>query len=411
MSSTRPPHLTTEKNYRDRFFNEARAVSRLEHPNICSLFDIGETDDKQLFIAMPYYKGQTLEKMLRQNTLPVNEAINITLQIAAGLEAAHAQDIVHRDLKPANVMLDQNNIVKILDFGVAKISGVNMTSTGVSLGTVAYMSPEQLTGEPVSASTDLWALGIMLYEMLTGKRPFKGEQAATIIHSVLYADAPDLKLPDEFPAQLNTIINKALARQVSDRYQCAREMIDDLATISATGNIPGYIQNHAATSAQDKTQNAAHNQAQPVPIEQSVIDEMVTTLTQHLGPIAAVLVPKFAKTSPDVSTLCLRLHDYLPDNTARKAFRKQFQSYMTAINTVTSMPQAPVPDKPAISQAQQDCVGNVLTSFIGPIANTLVKRYARQAPDTRSLCDMLCQHIEDENDRTAFVNKSKTCFD
>ncbi len=399
-----PSHLSNEENYRQRFFNEARAVSQLEHPNVCSLFDIGETDDKQLYIAMPYYKGQTLERLLAGGTLAWPEIMNITLQIASGLQAAHAQGIIHRDIKPANVMLDQNNVVKLLDFGVAKVSGISMTSTGVGLGTVAYMSPEQLAGKQVVASSDLWALGNIIYEMIMGKRPFHGDQAATIIHSVLYADPPDLTLPADFPAELSRILGKLLARDVDDRYQTAQEFILDLSTLSAGGDMPNYIHSTPTTP-----QPVSARQT-PAAISQQQLTEIVTEMTLHVGPIASILVPKFANTSPDLSTLCLRLYDYLPDSESRRAFKNRYASEMSSINTVTSLPQVAVPDKPAFTEAQLLCLGSMLINLIGPIATEIVKRYARQASSEDVLCDMLSQHIEDEQEKNDFIQQSKSCF-
>ena len=168
-----PPHLTVNNQNRERFLNEAKAVSRLDHANICTLYDIGETNDNQLYIAMPFYDGYTLEQRIRNGPLPADDAIAICVQICQGLQAAHASGIVHRDIKPANVIVTSEGIVKILDFGVAKISGINMTSTGVSLGTVSYMAPEQLRGDSVDARADIWALGVVFYEMLVGKRPIR----------------------------------------------------------------------------------------------------------------------------------------------------------------------------------------------------------------------------------------------
>lgn len=314
-----PPHFTSTNNYRKRFLNEARAVSSLEHPNICSLYDIGETSDQRLYIAMPYYEGETLENRLRQGPLPLADAINIILQMAAGLHAAHAKGIIHRDIKPANVMLTADNFVKLLDFGVAKINGVNLTSTGVSLGTAAYMSPEQLCGEKVSVSADIWALGSILYEMLVGQRPFKGEQATAILYAILYSDYPDLTLPDSFPTELNQIIAKTLARDADDRYRSVQELIDALSAISDN-------------------------------------------------------------------------EDYSEPSVGQNK-------------------HAHIPLQSVIQSKQIDCLCTTLTYFIGPIATTLVTRYARQAASTKILMDMLSEHIENDNEKLEFRTQSKSCIE
>lgn len=396
-----PPHLTTEKNYRERFFNEAKAVSSLEHPNICSLYDIGETADRHLYIAMPYYAGETLEQRLQQGPLPIADAINISLQMAAGLHAAHIKGVIHRDIKPANVMLTSGNVVKLLDFGVAKISGINMTSTGVSLGTVAYMSPEQLCGEKVDARTDIWALGNILYEMLVGRRPFKGDQAPAIIHAVLYADYPDLTLPEGFPTALNPILRKMLARDLGDRYASAQDLINALSEFSGGHDLSGYIQYQPPAPANRAEPNTSS-------LDQSLLDEMAGSLTTHLGPIASVLVSKYAKITTDVSSLCLKLQDHLPDETARTKFRKQFQTRITQADALASTPGQPA--QPLLQAHQVDCLADILTSYIGPIASKLATRYAKQADNAESLRDMLCDHIDDDADKFAFKSKAKDCL-
>ncbi len=171
-----PPELTREEEAKERFVHEAQSASALQHNNICTIHDIDDTDDGQMFICMDYYDGETLKKKIERGPLSVEEAIDITTQIARGLERAHEQKIVHRDIKPANLMVTSDGVVKIVDFGLAKLAGkTTVTKTGTTVGTVAYMSPEQARGEAVDHRTDIWALGVVLYEMLTGQLPFKGD--------------------------------------------------------------------------------------------------------------------------------------------------------------------------------------------------------------------------------------------
>ncbi len=155
---------------------EAQAASALDHPNICNIYEIDETKDGQLFIAMACYEGETLKQKLAEGPLSVDDAVETAIQVAQGLAKAHEKDIVHRDIKPANIMITNDGVVKILDFGLAKLSGATqLTKTGTTLGTLAYMSPEQAQGVEVDHRTDIWALGIILYEMLSGQHPFKGD--------------------------------------------------------------------------------------------------------------------------------------------------------------------------------------------------------------------------------------------
>ncbi len=395
-----PPHLTVNNQNRERFLNEAKAVSRLDHPNICTLYDIGETNDKQLYIAMPFYDGYTLDKRMHNGPIPLNDTIAICLQISEGLHAAHNSGIVHRDIKPANVIVTADNVVKVLDFGVAKISGVNLTSTGVSLGTVAYMSPEQLCSEKIDARTDIWALGIMFYEMLVGERPYKGDQAPAIIHSVLYADRPNLSMPDHLPKALNLIIDKALARSVDDRYPSLIEFMMDLRKISNNETItPHSPKNAERTFNPDATTIAS--------FEQRTIDDLTKELTKHVGPMASVLVSKAIKISTSMEELCLKLDEHLPSDGVRQQIRQRFAANASLANMTAEQATA---TRLALTETQLQCVSSVTTSFIGPIGKLLVNRYSKKSQNTDELCQLLSEHVDDTADKSELVSKIKECF-
>jgi len=396
-----PPHLTVDNQNRERFLNEAKAVSRLDHPNICTLYDIGETDDKQLYIAMPCYDGYPLNKRMVNGPMPLNDTIAICLQIGEGLSAAHNNGIVHRDIKPANVIVTADNIVKILDFGVAKISGVNLTSTGVSLGTVAYMSPEQLCGEAVDSRTDIWALGVMFYEMLIGQRPYKGEQAPAIIHAVLYADRPDLSVPDHLPVALNLIIDKALARDVADRYASVAEFMEDLRKISNNETITAHTINSTVRSVNPN----ADTQETIINFEQRTIDDLTKELTKHVGPMAPVLVNQAIKTSTSMEELCTKLDEHLPSDRIRQEIRQRF-----AITSSTQTTEHSTTTGLNLSVRQLQCVSDVTTSFIGPIGKILVNRYSRKSQTAEGLCELLAEHVDDSADKRELINKINKCF-
>jgi serine/threonine protein kinase len=186
-----PPHLTTNEEEKQRFIHEAKAASSLDHNNICAIYEIDETEDGQLFISMAYYEGETLDKRIKEKPLPIEEAIDIAIQIAQGLAKAHEKEIVHRDIKPANIMLTKEGVVKVLDFGLAKLlTQTKLTKESTTLGTVSYMSPEQAKGEKVDQRTDDWSLGIVFYEMITGQVPFKGDYESAVVYSILH-EMPD----------------------------------------------------------------------------------------------------------------------------------------------------------------------------------------------------------------------------
>ena len=228
-----PAHLLADKEAEQRFNSEAKAASSFDHPNICTIYDIGKTDDDQSFIVMAYYKGETLKKKIERGPFKIEEAIDIVSQVAEGLKRAHKKGIVHRDIKPANIFITNDGIAKILDFGLVKVSTqTQLTVIGTTMGTVGYMSPEQTKGEEVDHRTDIWSLGIILYEMVTGKSPFKGEYDQAIMYSILNENPqPITGLRTGVPMELERIVNKALIKNQEERYQNIADILVDLKNI------------------------------------------------------------------------------------------------------------------------------------------------------------------------------------
>jgi eukaryotic-like serine/threonine-protein kinase len=213
-----PPHLGRDPRAKERFLVEARAAAALDHPNICTVHEIGEMADGRLFLAMACYEGETLKTRIARGPLPVAEAVSIAAALARGLAAAHAAGIVHRDVKPANVVLPARGGVRLLDFGVAKVVGTSTGSPGLTPGTVAYMSPEQIRGEAVDAETDMWSLGIVLYEMLTGDHPFRGDSDATVMHAILREEPrPPDDLRRGVPSEVAGLALALLSRDPRER--------------------------------------------------------------------------------------------------------------------------------------------------------------------------------------------------
>jgi tetratricopeptide (TPR) repeat protein len=228
-----PPGLTMDPEARERFIHEAQAASGLDHSNICTVHEIDESEAGGMYIAMAFYKGQSLKEKMDQRPLDPSEAIDIALQIAEGLAKAHERGIVHRDIKPGNIMITSDGVAKILDFGLAKLAGeAHLTRPGMTVGTVAYMSPEQARGDEVDRRTDVWSLGVALYEMATGELPFGRDSDRTILHALLHEPPRPIKaLPPGYPLEFEQVIGRALAKDPAKRYPSAREMAGALRDI------------------------------------------------------------------------------------------------------------------------------------------------------------------------------------
>ena len=229
-----PPHLMDSPELKERFLIEAQAAAALSHPNVCVIHEVGESGDRP-YIAMEYVEGETLRDRIRRGPLKTEEALDIAVQVAAGLGEAHNKGIIHRDIKSANIMITAKGQAKVMDFGLAKLrGGSSLTRSQTTLGTVAYMSPEQARGEEVDGRTDLWSLGIVLYEMLTGELPFRGDRDLSVIHSIIHEEPRPIKQrKPPVPEELQQVISRALKKNRDSRYGAAGEMLKDLRTYDA----------------------------------------------------------------------------------------------------------------------------------------------------------------------------------
>jgi TolB-like protein/tetratricopeptide (TPR) repeat protein len=221
-----PPDLTRDPDAKARFIHEAKAASALQHDNICTIHDIDETSDGQLFISMDCYDGETLKRKIERGPVRVEEVVALAIQLAHGLAKAHEAGMVHRDIKPANIMVTKEGEAKIVDFGLAKLARqTKLTKAGSTLGTAAYMSPEQARGEEVDHRSDIWALGVVLYELVTGKLPFKSDYEQALVYSILNDEVQPIEGID---SRLDEFIRKALRKDPSGRYQHMEELASDL---------------------------------------------------------------------------------------------------------------------------------------------------------------------------------------
>jgi non-specific serine/threonine protein kinase len=299
------PESVGDESLRKRLMAEARAASRLSHPNICTIYEVDEADGI-LFIAMEYVTGHTLNEEIRNGPIDIERGLDIALQIAAGLDKAHRENIVHRDIKPSNIALPKDEPVKILDFGVARIlsridgdslSGAltqqdNLTQAGQIVGTVAYMSPEQLNAEEVDARTDIFALGVLLYEMLSGKPPFRGTSLVQLMSSILKDEPEPLSgTRTTFPRDLDRIIAKTLAKNRDNRYATMKDLQNDLLRLKdqLKGPTPGKQQESIAVLYFENLSGAGEQEYLRDGMTEDIITELSKVERLRVFPRSAVM--------------------------------------------------------------------------------------------------------------------------
>lgn len=254
--------VSSTDTYHERFLREARAASALDHPNICTIYEINETADGQTFIAMSFCQGEALDEIIARDALPIDLVLDIAMKVASGLACAHSRGIVHRDIKPANIIIAEDGGVKVIDFGIAKLTGKTVvTREGSALGTVAYMSPEQVQGGNVDHRTDIWSLGAVLYEMIAGVRPFSGDYEAAVIYQILNEDpVPLVSIRAETPEALAATIHRALVKDPVNRFASMEEMISALES-SRSRNLSGTELAEEASSILERASAALARQS------------------------------------------------------------------------------------------------------------------------------------------------------
>ena len=397
----------------ERFRREVRAAGRCLHPNIVTVFEYGEEDGAP-YIVMEYVQGRELHDYLKdRQPLPLANALGVIVQVLQALGHAHAQGVVHRDIKPGNIILLADGQVKVTDFGIARLETVSgMTQVGMTLGTPNYMAPEQFRGTEADRRADLYAAGVVLFEMLTGSRPFTGRGASELMYQVL--NEPPRKatlLNPRLPLELDQALAKALTKSPDDRYQEAGEFITALENLKL---VEGEIAADGATLIRVAPVQAPEPPPNALPgWDSALLTQIEQHLVVYLGPVAKVLIRRTAVQVTSPKELIQQLATAIPNEQQRLMFQRRLRAVaggsMTGVGTGATSASAmgshmsgslgPF-DQALLENARRD-----LAVHLGPIAKVLVKQVARNARNPRELYQFLAEHIPTIAERAAFLKR------
>ncbi|SPB13803.1 serine/threonine protein kinase [Caballeronia novacaledonica] len=373
-----------------RFLNEARAAGRLLHPNIVAIYDYGESGDSA-FITMEYVRGESLAARLAQHAragsrMSAAGALRWFAQLLDALDYAHDAGIVHRDIKPANLLIAPRGECKIADFGIAHLDTSALTQTGTLLGTPSYMSPEQFTGDPVDARSDLFSAAVVLYEMLTGVCPFTGTPGA-VMRKILDDTPPaPTAIAPELPSYIDDLVMKGMAKRPDARYRSAREWRDALFAALATDAQADADRTVLAHASPHATLDAPPASAD---FPQDLIEQLEKRLASHVGPVASLLMRRARANATDIDTLRERLAAHLPTEAARR----DFDALLTRLAAGASRSViAREIGADSVSEA-----ASRLTTYLGPIARIVARRAAANASDLPTFYARLLDAVPEQH--------------
>jgi len=420
-----------------RFKNEAQAAGRLNHPNIVTVYDYGE-DAESAYIAMEFVEGTGLDALLAPGRpMPVARVLAWMGDLLDGLEYAHARGVVHRDIKPANLLITADARVKISDFGIARIESSTLTQAGSMIGTPSYMSPEQFRGEPVDGRSDVFSSGILLYQLLTGARPFTGS-ASIVMHQILNEEpAPPSQVLPALGNRFDAVLAAALAKLPARRHASALAFHEALVKAAQKdGGDPD------ATALADNDRTVLAPSMPPLagtppdlldasaistitPWKQEALPEVEASLARQIGPVARFLLKKVADKAEGLEHLAELLLPHIPSDVGRVQFQQalvQIGKKLDATGTGTGMTRAPtltsmsaagrttLPPVPApgampegFDEAYAEATAHKLVAIIGPIGRVVVKRAMKQTGDKQAFLQLLAGHIDNPGERTRFL--------
>jgi serine/threonine-protein kinase len=399
-----------------RFRNEARAAGRLHHPNIVGVFEYGE-DALVTYIVMEYVEGAGLrEYVLLQNGFTFGHLVDLMTLLLNALEYAHQRGIVHRDIKPSNLLVTGAGVLKVADFGIARIDRSNLTSLGTVIGTPSYMSPEQCRGEETDARSDLFSAGVVLYELVTGQRPFLGP-AEAVAHKICHEEPapPSRHAAFKLPPAVDQLVARALAKKPEARFPTAGAFRDALQDIAKLGVEVDAGQGTTVVNI------GTVMLERPVPVlDEATLDSVEHELARFLGPMAKLIVHKAAAVSRDRAELCSMLCENIDDPDTRRKFVEAFNRTASGVRSSTShvargtaratgsIPTSPGESgqksgtAPPLDDAFIDRVTARLAIRIGPIARIVTRKAAQQAKSRGELVRLVAEHL-DPDARAAFL--------
>lgn len=399
----------------ERFRREVRAAGRCLHPNIVTVFEYGE-ENAIPYIVMEYVQGRELRDYLKERQpLPLANAVAVAVQVLHALDHAHACGVVHRDIKPGNIILLADGQVKVSDFGIARVEATSgMTQHGMTVGTPAYMSPEQFSGREADRRADLYATGVVLFEALTGVRPFAGRSASELMYKVLHDPPPRVTLVNpRLPPELDGVLAKSLAKSPDDRFQNAGQFIAALESLR-------LVELEVAVDGSTLIRVAPVQAPEPPANALPGWDPMLLTqaerfLTETLGPVAKVLVRRTALKVSSPAELIQQLTAALPGDQDRLLFQRRMRGVLggtiggTVGRTGTAGTSAPASQMSgslgSFDQAVLETARRDLAVYLGPIAKVLVKQAATRARTPQELYQLLAEHIPTASERTAFLKR------
>ncbi len=399
------PDLSADPGLADRFLREIRVHASLEHPNIAVLRTALRVDN-QVLMVMELVEGSSLEERLRQGTLDLESSVRYVDQILSALDLAHSRGIIHRDIKPANVIVTPEGIVKLTDFGIARsASDASLTQSGVALGSLYYMSPEQVQAQPADRRSDLYALGVTFYEMVTGKRPIDGASEYAILNAHLtQTPVAPVTLNSAVPVMLSAAIMKSLAKLPDERFQTAAEFrealrrIEGFTTLSRMVTEPVNMTGRTSPEVQAGAPTGSGSGPTRAQVE--------AALLKALGPIAKILVARTAPLCASTTELRDRLAAQIDEPQDKKAFLSQLAG------GTSSGPGTPSSGRPGVEVITQwDPVvlakaKQQLALYTGPIASVIVDRASKKARTPHDLYQVLAAEISSERDRAAFLKNA-----